>query len=139
MTPNTTTIIGPSLHITLVFGFYSGIKRMIFIQVIAVFQRFLVQLNYKLEHIKNLTSYMSAHIIYLRIKFTSSNEIFNKNYSYRECNRRRLLNRNNHDIKMASGQIEGMTMFGSNFVEFNEVPNLDTARKRSVKYLKASF
>ena len=139
MTPNTTTIIGPSLHITLVFGFYSGIKRMIFIQVIAVFQRFLVQLNYKLEHIKNLTSYMSAHIIYLRIKFTSSNEIFNKNYSYRECNRRQLLNRSNHEIKMASGQQEGMTMFGSNFVDFKEVPYLDAAGKRFVKYLKVSF
>ena len=28
------------------------------------------------------------------------NEIFNKNYSYRESNRRQLLNRNNDDIKM---------------------------------------
>ena len=139
MTSNTTTTIGPSLHIPLVFGFYSDIKRMIFIQVIAVFQRFLVQLNYKLERIKNITSYIDTHIIYLRIKFTSSNEIFNKNYCYRECNHRQLLNRHNHDITMASGQIEGMTMLGSNFVDFKEVPNLDTARKRSVKYLKVSF
>ena len=139
MIPNTTTTIGPSLHIPLVFSFYLDIKLMVFIQGIAVFQRFLVQLNYKLERIKNLTSYIDTHIIYLRIKFTSLNEIFNKNYSYRECNRRQLLNRSNHEIKMASGQIEGMTMFGSNFVEFKEVPNLDTARKRSVKYLKVSF
>ena len=139
MIPNTTTTIGPSLHIPLVFSFYLDIKLIIFIQVIAVFQRFLVQLNYKLERIKNLTSYIDTHIIYLRIKFTSLNEIFNKNYSYRECNRRQLLSRSNHEIKMASGQIEGMTMFGSNFVEFKEVPNLNTARKRSVKYLKVSF
>ena len=137
--PNTTTTIRPSLHTPLVFGFCSDIKCMTFIHAIAVFQRFLDLLNYKLERIKNLISYIGTHIISLRIKFTLSNEIFNKNYSYREYNRRRLLNRNNHDIKMASGQIEGMAMFGSNFVEFNEVPNLDTAGKRSVKYLKASF
>ena len=136
---NTTTTIGPSLHTTLVFGFYSGIKRMTFIQDIAVFQRFLAQLNFKLERIKNLISYIGTHIISLRIKFTSSNEIFDKNYSYRECNRRQLLNRNNDDIKMASDQIEGMTMFGSNFVEFKAVPNLDAASRGSVKYLKVSF
>ena len=136
---NTTTTIGPSLHTTLVFGFYSDIKPMTFIQDIAVFQRFLAQLNYKLERIKNLISYIGTHIISPRIKFTSSNEIFDKNYSYRECNRRQLLNRNNDDIKMASDQIEGMTMFGSNFVEFKAVPNLYAARKGSVKYLKVSF
>ena len=134
-----TTTIGPSLHTPLVFGFYSDIKRMTFIQDIAVFQRFLAQLNYKLERIKNLISYIGTHIISLRIKFISSNEIFNKNYSYRECNRRQLLNRNNDDIKMASDQIEVMTMFGSNFVEFKAVPNQDAARKGSVKYLKVSF
>ena len=136
--PNTTTI-GPSLHTPLVFGFYSEIKRMTFIKVISVFQCFLAQLNYKLERIKNLISYIATHIISLRIKFTSSNEIFNKKYSYRECNLRYLLNINNDDIKMASGQIEGMTMFGSNFVEFKDGPNLDAARKGSVKYLKVSF
>ena len=136
---NTTTTIGPSLHTTLVFGFYSDIKRMTFIHDIAVFQRFLAQLNYKLERIENLISYIGTHIISPRIKFTSSNEIFDKNYSYRECNRWQLLNRNNDDIKMASDQIEGMTMFGSNFVEFKVAPNLDAARKGSVKYLKVSF
>ena len=136
---NKTTTNGPSLHTPLVFGFYSNIKPMTFIQDIAVFQRFFAQLNYKLERIKTLTSYIVTHIISLRIKFILSNEIFNKNYSYRECNRRQLLNRNNDDIKMASGQIEGMTMFGSNFVEFKELPNLDAARKRFVKYLKVSF
>ena len=136
---DTTTTIGPSPHTPLVFCFYSDIKRMTFIQVITVFQGFLDQLNYKLERIKNLISYIGTNIISIRTKFTSSNEIFNKNYSYRECNRRQLLNRSNHEIKMASGQIEGMTMFGSNFVEFKEVLNLDTARKRSVKYLKVSF
>ena len=73
-----TTTIGPSLHTPLVFGFYSDIKRMTFIQDIAVFQRFLAQLNYKLERIKNLISYIGTHIISLRIKFISSNEIFNK-------------------------------------------------------------
>ncbi len=136
---NTTTTIGPSLHTTLVFGFYSDIKRMTFIQDIAVFQRFLAQLNFKLERIKNLISYIGTHIISPRIKFTSLNEIFDKNYSYRECNRWQLLNRNNDDIKMTSDQIEGMTMFGSNFVEFKVAPNLDAARKGSVKYLKVSF
>ena len=136
---NTTTTIGPSLHTPLVFGFYSDIKPMTFIQYIAVFQRFLAQLNYKLERIKNLISYIGTHIISPRIKFTSSNEIFDKNYSYRECNRRQLLNRNNDDIKISSDQIEGMTMFGSNFVEFKVAPNLDAARKGSVKYLKVSF
>ena len=136
---NTTTTIGPSLHTTLVFGFYSDIKRMIFIQDIAVFQRFLAQLNYKLERIKNLMSYIGTHIISLRIKFISSNEIFNINYSYRECNRRQLLNRNNDVIKMASDQIEGITMFGSNFVEFKAAPNLYAAMKGSVKHLKVSF
>ena len=137
--PNTTTTIRPSLHIPLVFSFYSDINRMTFIHAIAVFQRFLDLLNYKLERIKNLIIYIGTHIISLRIKFTLSNEIFNKNYSYKECNRRQLLNRNNDDIKMASGQQEGMTMFGSNFVEFKEVPYLDAARKRFVKYLKGSF
>ena len=137
--PNTTTTIRPSLHTTLVFGFCSDIKCMTFIHAIAVFKRFLDLLNYKLERIKNLISYIGTHIISLRIKFTLSNEIFNKNYSYRECNRMRLLNRNNHDIKMASGQIEWMTMFGSNFVDFKEVPYLDADRKRFVKYLKVSF
>ena len=136
---NTTTTIRPSLHTPLVFGFCSDIKCMTFIHAIAVFQRFLDLLNYKLERIKNLISYIGTHIISLRIKFTLSNEIFNKNYSYRECNRRQLLNRNNDDIKMASVQQEGMTMFGSNFVEFKEVPYLDAARKRFVKYLKVSF
>ena len=43
-----TTTIGPSLHTPLVFGFYSDIKRMTFIQDIAVFQRFLAQANFKL-------------------------------------------------------------------------------------------
>ena len=136
---NKTTTIGPSLHTPLVFGFYSDIKPMTFIQNIAVFQRFLAQLNYKLERIKNLISYIVTHIISLRTKFISSNEIFNKNYSYRESNRRQLLNRNNDDIKMASDQIEVMIMFGSNFVEFRAAPNLDAARKGSVKYLKVSF
>ena len=136
---NTTATIGPSLHTPLVFGFCSDIKPMTFIQDIAVFLRFLAQLNYKLERIKNLISYIGTHIISPRIKFTSSNEIFDKNYSYRECNRSQLLNRNNDDIKMTSDQIEGMTMFGSNFVEFKAVPNLDAARKGSVKYLKVSF
>ena len=134
-----TTLFGPSLHTQLVFGFLLDTKPMTFIQGIAVFQRFLTQLNYKLERIKNLISYIGTNIISIRTEFTSLNEIFNKNYSYRECNRRQLLNRSNHEIKMASGQIEGMTMFGSNFVEFKEVLNLDTARKRSVKYLKVSF
>ena len=134
-----TTTIGPSLHTPSVFGFYSDIKPMIFIQDIVVFQRFLAQINYKLERIKNLIIYIGTHIISLRIKFTLSNEIFTKNYSYRECNRRQLLNRNNDNIKMASGQQEGMTMFGSNFVEFKVAPNLDAARKGSVKYLKVSF
>ena len=137
--PNTTTTIEPSLHTPLVFGFCLDTKRMTFIHAISVFQRFWDMLNYKLERIKNLISYIGTHIISLRIKFTLSNEIFNKNYSYRECNHRQLLNRNNGDIKMASGQQEGMTMFGSNFVEFKEVPYLDAARKRSVKYLKVSF
>lgn len=136
---NKTTIIGPSLHTPLVFGFYSDIKPMTSMQNIAVFQRFLAQLNYKLERIKNLISYIVTHIISLRTKFISSNEIFNKNYSYRESNRRQLLNRNNDDIKMASDQIEVMTMFGSNFVEFRAAPNLDAPRKGSVKYLKVSF
>lgn len=136
---NTTTTIGYLLHIPLVFGFYSEIKPMTFIQDIAVFQRFLAQLNYKLERIKNLISYIGAHIISLRIKFISSNEIFNKNYSYRECNRWQLLNRNTNDIKMASGLTEEMTMFGSSFVEFKAVPSLDAVRKGSVKYLKVSF
>ena len=136
---NTTKTTGPSLHPPLVFGFYSDIKRMTFIQDIAVFQHFLAHLNYKLERIKNLISYIGTHIISLRIKFTSSNKIFNKNYSYRECNRRQLLNRNNDHIKMTSDQIEGMTMFGSNFVEFKAVPNLDAASRGSVKYLKVSF
>ena len=136
---NTTTTTGPSLHPHLVFGFYPDIKRMTFIQDIAVFQHFLAHLNYKLERIKNLISYIGTYIISLRIKFTSSNKIFNKNYSYRECNRRQLLNRNNDHIKMTSDQIEGMTMFGSNFVEFKAVPNLDAARWGSVKYLKVSF
>ena len=136
---NITTTIGPSLHTPLVFGFYSDIKPMTFIQDIAVFQCFLAQLNYKLERIKNLISYIGTHITSLSIKFISSNEIFNKNYSYRECNRRQLLNRNNDHIKMTSDQIEGMTMFGSNFVEFKAVPNLDAARWGSVKYLKVSF
>ena len=136
---NTTTTIGPSLHTPSVFGFYSDIKPMTFIQDIAVFQPFLAQLNYKLERIKNLISYIGTHIISLRIKFISSNEIFNKNHSYKESNRRQLLNRNNDDIKMASDQIEGMTMFGSNFVEFRTAPNPDAARKGSVKYLKVSF
>ena len=136
---NTTTTIGPSLYTLLVFGFYSDIKPMTFIQDIAVFQRFLTQLNYKLERIKNLISYIGTHIISLRIKFISSNEIFNKNHSYKESNRRQLLNRNNDDIKMASDQIEVMTMFGSNFLEFRAAPNLDAARKGSVKYLKVSF
>ena len=45
---NTTTTIGPSLHTPLVFDFYSDIKRMTFIQDIAVFQRFLAQANFKL-------------------------------------------------------------------------------------------
>ena len=136
--PNTTTI-GPSLHTPLVFGFYSDIKPITFIQDIAVLQCFLAQLNYKLERIKNLIIYIGTYIISLMIKFISSNEIFNKNYSYRESNRRQLLNRNNDDIKMASDQIEGMTMFGSNFVEFKAVPNIDATRKGSVKYLKVSF
>tara|TARA_B100000886_G_scaffold305102_1_gene236676 strand:- start:332 stop:745 length:414 start_codon:yes stop_codon:yes gene_type:complete len=135
---NITTTIGPSLHTPLVFGFYSDIKPMTFIQDIAVFQCFLAQLNYKLERIKNLISYIGTHITSLSIKFISSNEIFNKNYSYRECNRRLLLNRNNDDIKMALDQIEGMTMFGSSFAEFKAVLNLDAA-KGSVKYLKVSF
>ena len=137
--PNTTTTIRPSLHTLLVFGFCPDIKRMSFIHAIAMFQRFFDLLNYKLERIKNLISYIGTHIVSLRIKFTLSNEIFNKNYSYRECNRMQLLNRNNDDIKMASGQQEGMTMFGSNFVDFKEVPYLDAAGKRFVKYLKVSF
>ena len=137
--PNTTKTIRPSLHTPLVFGFCSDIKCMTFIHVIAVSQSFLALLNYKLERIKNLISYIGTHIISLKIKFTLSNEIFTKNYSYRECNRRQLLNRNNDNIKMASGQQEGMTMFGSNFVDFKEVPYLDAARKRFVKYLKVSF
>ena len=133
-----TTLFGPSLHTHLVFGFLLDTKPMTFIQGIAVFQRFLTQLNYKLERIKNLISYIGTRTISFRIKFISSNEIFNKNYSYRECNRRQLLNRNNDDIKMASDHIEGMTMFGSNFVEIKAAPNLDAA-KGSVKYLKVSF
>ena len=137
--PNTTTTIRPPLHTPLVFGFCSDIKCMTFTHAIAVFQRFLDLLNYKLERIKNLISYIGTHIISLSTKFISSNEIFNKNYSYRESNRRQLLNRNNDDIKMASDQIEVMTMFGSNFVEFRAAPNLDAARKGSVKYLKVSF
>ena len=134
---NTTKTTGPSLHPPLVFGFYSDIKRMTFIQDIAVFQHFLAHLNYKLERIKNLISYIGTHIISLRIKFTSSNKIFNKNYSYRECNRRQLLNINNDDIKMASGQIEGMTIFGSSFVEFKAAPNLDAAREGICKIFKS--
>ena len=136
---NTTTTIGPLQQMPLFIGLYSNFKFMIFIQAIAALQRFLVQLNLELERIKNLTAYIRTHIISIRRKFISLNEIFNKNYSYSQCNRSHLLNSNNDNNKIVSVKKTGMTIFGFNFFEFNAIASLDGASKGPIKYLKVSF